>query len=216
MTQKNILALAMLLGFALVAAAIFFSSNKQVVAVVGDAGSEYSIKRTDSTDWTYGDKDAPITIVEFSDFECPFCSRVHPTIKKLVDESDGSINWQYRHLPLPSHRNAEEAAMVSECVGKLAGNDAFWNFADTIFSNQQRVNSTFFKETYLSLGLSEDEMSNCMADKAVKEQVALDLATSRALGGSGTPFSIILKADGTAVPVKGALPYENWVSLLKI
>ena len=86
-------------------------------------------------DYIYGDEDAPITLVEFSDFECPFCARAHGTFERLVAERD-DIAWVYRHLPLESiHPNAEPAARASECIAELEGNDAFWNFADTVFDD---------------------------------------------------------------------------------
>ncbi len=76
-----------------------------------------------------------IAIIEYSDFECPFCSRIHVTLEKIVSEND-NVAWTYRHLPLGFHAQAMPAAIASECVAKEEGNDAFWSFADTIFADQ--------------------------------------------------------------------------------
>ena len=78
------------------------------------------------------------TVIEYSDFECPFCSRVHPTLDRLAEEND-NVTWVYRHLPLSFHPQALPAAIASECVAQEEGNDAFWQFADTIFANQSEL-----------------------------------------------------------------------------
>lgn len=76
-----------------------------------------------------------IAIVEYSDFECPYCSRIHTTLDQLVEEND-NIAWAYRHLPLGFHAQAVPAAVASECVAASEGNEGFWSFADTLFANQ--------------------------------------------------------------------------------
>ena len=82
-----------------------------------------------------GNADAPIKLVEYSDFECPFCGRFHSEAEALIDQSNGQVAWVYRHLPLVSlHPNARELAEVSECVAEIAGNDAFWEYTDIVFS----------------------------------------------------------------------------------
>ena len=80
-----------------------------------------------------GDENAPVTIVEFTDYECPFCARFHPTMDQIVDEYGGRVAWVYRHFPLPSHPKAEPLARGSECITELGGNDAFWVYTDYVF-----------------------------------------------------------------------------------
>lgn len=79
-----------------------------------------------------------ITIIEYSDFECPFCSRIHGTLDQLVTEND-NLAWAYRHLPLGFHAQAMPAAVASECVAESEGNEGFWMFADTLFANQDKL-----------------------------------------------------------------------------
>lgn len=213
MKQQTSLAVAIVLGMGLVAAAIYTSGPSVIAVVSGEGGEELPIKR-EFNDWVYGNSSARVSIVEFSDFECPYCSRVHPTIKQIVDESDGQINWHYRHFPLPSHKNAELAAAVSECVGRLGGNEKFWLFADEVFANQRNVNETYLKAAAGEVGIATDDLSACLNDESIRSQIALDLATVRALGGSGTPFSVIVNEDGAVTPVRGALGYDSWLSLL--
>lgn len=85
-------------------------------------------------DHLYGNPDAEVTVIEYSDFECPFCKTFHPIVERLVNESDGKVNWVYRHFPLESiHPNARGMALASECVAELGGNEAFWEFSNKLF-----------------------------------------------------------------------------------
>jgi hypothetical protein len=88
-----------------------------------------------SSDHYKGSVNPEITIIEYSDFECPFCSRIHGTLEQLVREND-NIAWAYRHLPLGFHPQAYPAAIASECVAREEGNEAFWLFTDALFADQ--------------------------------------------------------------------------------
>src|SRR5690349_16280049 len=91
-----------------------------------------------SRDHIYGNPDAPISLVEYSDFECPFCKRFHSTAKEIIDAYGGKVNWVYRHFPLSMHNpGAEKQAEASECVAQLGGNDAFWKYANAIYARTQ-------------------------------------------------------------------------------
>ncbi|MFA6355226.1 MAG: thioredoxin domain-containing protein [Candidatus Paceibacterota bacterium] len=105
------------------------NSGKVTTPYIGE------VPPVDDTDHVKGDpKTAQITIIEYSDFECPFCARFHPVLERIVSESNGSIAWVYRQFPLTQiHKNAMDRAIASECVAKLKGNDAFWKYADLLF-----------------------------------------------------------------------------------
>jgi len=85
-----------------------------------------------------GSANPSFTVIEYSDFQCPFCARVHPTLQSLVDTND-DVAWVYRHLPLDFHPEAMPAAIAAECAYAEEGNDAFWMFTDTIFENQDQL-----------------------------------------------------------------------------
>src|SRR5690606_23732685 len=90
-------------------------------------------------DPTWGNPAAPVTIVEISDFECPFCSRVNPTLKQIKDEYKNDVRIVWKHNPLPFHKQARPAHEAAATVHALAGNDAFWKFHDLAFANQKAL-----------------------------------------------------------------------------
>ena len=180
-----------------------------------NSGSASSIRAVSDDDHVFGDPEAPVTIVEFSDFECPFCSRLHPTLERVVEEYDGKVKWVYRHFPLNSiHRNAEPAAIASECVASLGGNDAFWSFGKTLFNNQRSLGPSFYKSEAEKLGIDGDAFTSCLADNNIKSLVTEDLDEVTKAGGRGTPFSVLISSNGQLFPFSGALPYEQVKSLV--
>ncbi len=163
----------------------------------------------------YGRLEASTTIVEFSDYRCGYCARVHSTLKQLVDESGGTINWEYRHLPILS-TESQRAAVASECIARLAGNEAFWSFTDVIFANQSSLGNDLYTSEALTLGLNETEFATCLTDENIKAVVERDALIAASLGGQGTPFSVVVHQDGLIQPISGALPLNVWRDLLNL
>lgn len=160
----------------------------------------------------YGNPEADITIVEFSDLECPFCARLHTTLKAVVDESAGNVNWEYRHLPLPMHQNARPAAIAAECVARLKDNAAFWQYLDVLFANIGSANAAFLKREAGKLGLTAEAYDQCITDATVAAQIDADTAVvSERFGAQGTPFSLVVNnANDSARVINGALPRAAW------
>lgn len=159
-----------------------------------------------SADHVFGNRDADVFIVEYSDFECPFCSRFHPTAKQAVEQYGDKVAWVYRHFPLDTiHPNARPAAVASECVAELGGNDAFWDFTDYLFENQATALSDLAGSAQTSTGLN---ISNCIAagdDSAVEEQYQGGLSA----GITGTPGNFIVNKNGDTWSLPGAVPFAS-------
>jgi protein-disulfide isomerase len=149
-----------------------------------------------------GPEDAPVTIVEFSDFECPFCKRIHPTLKQVLDTYEGKIRLVYRHLPLTNiHPNAQKAAEASLCAHEQG---EFWAMHDAIFEGTGGLAVASLKATAADIGLDTEAFAQCLDSGDKADEVAADMAVARELGLSGTPALFI---NGRYL--SGAQPYET-------
>lgn len=163
-------------------------------------------------DHLYGNPAAPISLIEYSDFECPYCKRFHPTAKALVDASDGQVNWVYRHFPLAFHNPmAQREAEASECADELGGNDAFWRFADTLYartgSNGKGIPGVELGAFAAEVGLDRAAFEACLDSGRHAARVQADYKEGIALGISGTPGNILRNNEtGRAQLVGGAQP----------
>lgn len=145
-------------------------------------------------DPAFGPEDAPITIVEFSDFRCGFCGRFHAqTYGPLMEQYEGLIRFVYRDFPVVG---GERAALAAECVHDQ-GEDLFWEYHDVLFANQQSLTSD---EALVSLaadlGVDTEALATCLADEVHADEVQKDFADGMALGVRGTPAFFI---NGRAV-----------------
>lgn len=99
------------------------------------ASEASKIPEITAEDHVRGNPNASVKLIEYSDYECPYCKSFHPTAQRLMTEYEGQIAWVYRHFPLDRiHPNARPAAIASECIADLAGEDAFWEFTDMVFA----------------------------------------------------------------------------------
>lgn len=177
---------------------------------------ELGLRDISADDHVRGSRDAKVTIIEFSDFECPFCSRLHPTLKRITEDLDGDVAWVYRHFPLSSiHRNATPAAIASECVAEVAGNDSFWQFADTVFENQGDLSAAVLERYAVQAGADANVYRSCITRDDVRKEVLVDGSEAQGAGGRGTPFAVVVSENGDAVPFSGAIPYETVRSLVE-
>lgn len=163
-------------------------------------------------DHIYGNPDATVTLIEYSDFECPYCKRFHPTAKELVDSSDGTVNWVYRHFPLSFHNpGAQQQAEASECAAELGGNDSFWAYTDAIYERTSSGGDGFPQDQLVplavELGMGEAEFRECLESGRHEDRVKADLAEGARSGVSGTPGNILLNNETGEVMLRaGAQP----------
>lgn len=169
-----------------------------------------------------GNPAAPVTLIEYSDFECPFCKRFHPTVKKVVEESKGQVKWVYRHFPIDQIHpvKARKEAAASECAAELGGNDAFWKFADRFFeltpSNNRTDIDTVLPQIAREIGLEARRFASCLASGRHDRRIEEDYQEAIASGGRGTPWSIILSKNGKTYPLSGAQPYATVKQLVDL
>lgn len=162
-----------------------------------------------------GSKDAEIVLIEYSDYQCPFCKRFHTTGEALMKKFGDKIAWVYRHYPLSFHDRALASGIAGECVYKLEGNDAFWKFTNEVFASSEDV-ATLLSDASLerlatAQGVNAGAFQTCVADPKVKETVEKEMKDGSGLGVSGTPgiFVVNTKTD-KAVFVSGAAPQQTF------
>ncbi len=153
-----------------------------------------------------GDKNAPVTIIEYSDFECPYCERFHPTMLQVMDEYKGQVRWVLRHFPLSFHPNANEAALASECAAEQG---KFWEMGDKLFENRTALGDELYATLASDLGLNTADFDDCMANEEYADKIEAQAQAGAAAGVSGTPGSFVIDKDGNAIPIKGALPFSS-------
>ncbi len=216
--DRWLIPLAIVFAGTMIAVALFLKTGTEPSSNAGAFGpfvnnlsqSARAMRPVDESDHIFGNPDADITIVEYSDFQCPYCKDIHATLERIVRESGGEVRWIYRHFPLSQiHPQATSAAVASECVADLAGNDAFWRFAEGVFAEQGSMADGLYDRLAQENGISLEAFRACTASPQAGERVTRDLNDSVAAGGTGTPYIIVLNAKGDPLPFSGALPHDR-------
>jgi protein-disulfide isomerase len=176
------------------------------------------VKPVSAEDHVQGNPNAPVKVVEFSDFECPFCKSFHPTMKRIMDEygKDGKVAWIYRHFPLDEiHSKARKEAQAAECANELGGNTAFWAFANRLFEiapSNNRLDLKLLPQIAQEIGLDRTKFESCLAGDARGGKYAAHIEANAqdavASGATGTPYSLVIDAKGHFLPINGAQPYD--------
>jgi len=146
-----------------------------------------------------GSAKAPIELIEFSDFQCPFCQRANPTVEQVLKTYGDKIKFVYRHYPLPNHPNARPAAEASACA---EAQGKFWEYHDRLFANPS-LNDPDLKAHAAALGLDTEKFNTCFDNRQQKAGIDKDIADGEAVGVTGTPAFFI---NGRSV--EGAQPFE--------
>jgi protein-disulfide isomerase len=160
-----------------------------------------------------GPADAKVTIVEYSDFQCPFCTRGYTTIEDQVLKTYGDkVKFYYKHFPLAFHKWAEPAAIAAECA-KAQKPEAYWAVYDYYFKNQKDVTEANVKEkawgVIQPMGVDQAKFDPCYADPKTKDIVRADMAEGQSVGVSGTPSFVI---NGRLLV--GAQPFDKFKAVI--
>ncbi|MGE3177398.1 MAG: thioredoxin domain-containing protein [Vicinamibacterales bacterium] len=148
---------------------------------------------------TRGPASAPIEIVEFSDFQCPFCQTAFPTVTQVLTTYGDRVRFTYRHYPLPNHPDARPAAEASACA---AEQNKFWEYHDKLFTDRTLA-AADLKRHATDLGLDAEKFNACVDSRKFQKDVDADVAAANSAGVNGTPAFFI-----NGRPVSGAQPFE--------
>lgn len=153
-----------------------------------------------------GPADAKVTIVEYSDFECPFCKRGADTVEQVLKAYPKDVRVVFKNMPLPFHKNAKPAALAALAAGKQG---KFWEMHDKLFENQGKLGDALYTDSAKALGLNMEQFKKDMADPALAASIEADAKQGNEIGIQGTPgFSV------NGVLVKGAYPLEHFKTII--
>jgi len=160
-----------------------------------------------------GDPNAPVTIIEFSDYQCPFCKRFYDNTLGQIDEeyiSKGKVRLVFRDYPLGFHKKAMPAAIAANCAGEQG---KYWEVHDFFFENPTKLDVDSVLNSSKELNLNEDQFRKCAEDKTKEAEVNKDFEAGQKYGVRGTPSFFIGKTDNgkkemTGVYVRGAQPFS--------
>jgi protein-disulfide isomerase len=157
----------------------------------------------DATGPSRGPADAKVTVIEFSDYQCPFCKRAEPTVQALLQKYPTQVRLVYRHMPLDGlHPRARAAAIAAVCAEQQG---KFWEYHDALFQNQQALSDTDLDKYAADLGLDAGKFKTCRQDPATETRVNTDAAAARQAGLTGTPAFFV-----NGILISGARPIEDF------
>ncbi|XXX81120.1 thioredoxin domain-containing protein [Sorangium sp. So ce134] len=189
------------------------SRGHEISAAVEDGqpwSDEDAAVPVSSKDPMWGARTAPVTMVVFSDFECPFCSRVETTINQLKDKYGAEkLRIIWKNNPLPFHKNARPAALAAETVFRLGGSKAFWKFHELAFQNQKSLTTDNFEKWAGEAGVDKAKFKAAFDRQEYMAKIDADMAVGKSSGVTGTPASII-----NGVFLSGAQPIDKFTAVI--
>ena len=161
---------------------------------------------TAAIDPVRGVASAPITIVEFSDYQCPFCARVNPTLEQVRKTYGDKVKIIFKDFPLPNHPQAPKAAEAAHCAGEQG---KYWEMHDHMFANQRALNVPELKQYASALGLDAAKFGQCLDSGKHAAAVRAGFALGERMGVNSTPTLYI-----NGRPLIGAMPFENFKAII--
>ncbi len=153
-----------------------------------------------------GNPDAPVTVVEFSDFQCPFCVRSRPTVSKVRETYGDKVRWVFRHFPLDFHAQAEKAGEAAACAGEQG---KFWQMHDLLWTNTAKLQVPDLKAHAATLGLDTAKFDQCLDSGTLAGLVHTDQLAGQTYGVSGTPAFFV-----NGRPLVGAQPFDAFAQVI--
>ncbi len=177
-------------------------SNKEAIRMAMNAKPR--LRPADETDHIWGDLNAPVQLIIYDDFECPFCARFYDTVNQIKEHFGDKVVVVFRHFPLRFHPNAMNAALASECAAEQG---KFWEMYDKIFADNKagRLSVEQLKKDAKDLGLDLVKFNQCLYTKKYKDKIERQMLEGRNAGVTGTPGNFV-----NGRPVPGAYPFEDF------
>ncbi len=222
----SILIAALILGGSMVWSANtlnagFNGENTLPPAVVPDpsqptAPTSINVSNLSAGSAVLGSANAPVTLVEFSDFQCPYCQKFYNEAYAQIktDYVDtGKVKIVFKHFPLNGHPFAQKASEAAECARTLGGDAKFWMLHDKMFDNQSAIDVPDLKNYAKEIGLNETQFNACLDNGDSAAKVLADYTSGTAIGVSGTP-SFVIGSGENGIPLAGALPFASFKSAI--
>jgi len=220
-TTSPAIPIAIVVGFAMIAIAIFFtgSRNDDAPVAVTPQGPEIPTvtsgpRPVDETDYIRGNPNAPIVMIEYSDYDCPFCKQFHETMVQIMEEYgvEGRVAWVYRQFPISQlHPNAPKISEAALCVGELGGQNAFWSFSDLVFEQRELTeptNMVRLGDYAERAGVDPAAYASCYESGRMKATVDASVKEAFDIGARGTPYTVLIAGNQQAV-INGAQSYQT-------
>ena len=214
--------IAIIFGFALIALAIYFtganSAPTPVVSPEEAASTTPALtgtpKPVDQNDYIRGNPNAPILLIEYSDYDCPFCKEYHDVLTQVINEYGvtGKVAWVYRQFPISQlHPNAPKISEAALCVGFISGQDAFWQFTDLVFIErevEEQTNMVLLPDYAEAAGSDRAKFEACLENGDMTDRVTQSTKDGFDIGARGTPYTVLMVGNEQAV-INGAQSYDT-------
>jgi protein-disulfide isomerase len=206
-TNYQLVPLAIVVAGLMIAGAIYFGGKSPQLAqgnLTGNQGPTQAatgvIEPVTASDHIIGSPDAKVVVVEYSDYECPFCKNFHNTMHQIVDAYKGDVAWVYREFPIAQlHSKAAKESEAAECVTELGGNTAFWH--DSLDPAQLPIIAQ-------AAGVDFQAFNACLSSGKYTKKIEQAVAAAGKAGALGTPYSVAISKSGKKVAINGAQPFE--------
>lgn len=210
--------MAVLAAGVVVAAAILYTNAHPATSVADAAAANVpanvSVSAPSAQDHIIGSPTAKVVLIEYSDFQCPYCSLVYPTIKTIVNNSNGTVAWVMRDFPLKSiHPAANPAANAAECIAAQLGSTGWFKYADAVFANQDKLSAAYSAQLAQQFGADMTKYNACISASTYQSKIDAQMAEAENNGGQGTPYTVVY-GGGKQVPISGAVPASQFTSVI--
>lgn len=177
---------------------------------VAETSNATVVEPVSADDHILGDKNAPITLIEYSDYQCPYCVKHYPTMKQVLSQYDGKVRWVFRSYPLPFHQAAKKASEAAEAAGVQG---KFWEYSDKLIENSNADGKGLEDADLIKyaqdLGLNMDQFKSDLSSGKYAAKVEKDLASGDKAGVKGTPATFLVGKDDKTELISGVVPISE-------